>query len=65
MDHILLYIKDRERFKRWFNKNLPLIEDLNVFNYWAENNQEELEKFISNFKKAYNKIATRKLQPTI
>lgn len=57
--------KDRERFKRWFNKNLPLIEDLNVFNYWAENNQEELEKFISNFKKAYNKIATRKLQPTI
>lgn len=57
--------RDREKFKKWFNDNLQLFESLNVFDYWAEKNQDEVKKFLDKFKKTYNKIAKRRLQPTI
>lgn len=57
--------RDREKFKQWFDDNLQLFELLNVFDYWLEKNQDEASKFIEKFKKAYNKIAKRKLQVTI
>ncbi len=57
--------KEREKFKKWFNDNLEIFESLRVFDYWLEKNNEEAEKFVTSFKKAYNKIAKRKLQVTI
>lgn len=57
--------KDREKFKKWFNDNLQLFESLNVFDYWLEKNQDEVNRFIEQFRKSYNKIARRKLQVTI
>lgn len=57
--------KEREKFKKWFNDNLQLFEALNVFDYWVEKNKDEVDKFIESFRKAYNKIAKRKLQTTI
>lgn len=55
----------REKFKKWFNDNLQIIESLNVFDYWANENQEQVDGFIINFKKSYNTIAKRILNPEI
>ncbi|MGL4729954.1 MAG: AAA family ATPase [Clostridium sp.] len=57
--------KDREKYKKWFNDMLPLFESLNVFDYWRDEHKEDADKFLESFKKAYNKIARRKLKPTI
>ena len=57
--------REREKFKHWFKDNLELFEALNVFDYWVEKNKDEVDKFIESFRKAYNKIAKRKLQTTI
>ena len=50
---------ERERFKKWFNDNLQIFEELSVIEYWIKCNSEEVDKFINSFKKSYNSIARR------
>ncbi|WP_027633401.1 AAA family ATPase [Clostridium hydrogeniformans] len=57
--------KDRERYKKWFNENLGIIESLDVFGYWIKENEEMYNNFIERFKSSYNTIAKRKLSPII
>lgn len=56
---------DRERYKKWFNNNLPYINSLDVFKYWANENKSSYDEFRDNFIKSYNLIAKRKLYPKI
>ncbi|MDU5011034.1 MAG: AAA family ATPase [Clostridium botulinum] len=56
---------ERDKYKKWFNDNLPFIESLNVFEYWVDENKNDYNKFIEEFKKSYNSIAKRKLYPQI
>jgi len=55
--------KEREKFKRWFNDNIRLVDY--VFEYWREDNKQAVEDFISDFVKAYNWTAQRCCIPII
>jgi hypothetical protein len=57
------YEKEREKFKKWFDDNSKLIDD--VFPYWCEDNKDVIDKFINEFVVAYNWIARRCLIPII
>ena len=53
--------KPREKYKEWFKENVIYFENLDVFDYWCEDNKEEVDEFIDKFIEAYNIIAKRKL----
>lgn len=50
---------ERVLYKEWFNRNRQSFDELNIFDYWAEKNQELLEKFKTEFIAAHNDIAKR------
>ncbi|NEZ76292.1 hypothetical protein EXM98_06370 [Clostridium botulinum] len=51
--------KDRDRFKTWFNDNIQVLDELNVYKYWIEYNKDEYDEFMNSFKNSYNDIASR------
>ena len=53
--------KERERYKAWFKDNQDIFDATNLFDFWAEDNKEEVEKFINDFITSYNKISERTL----
>lgn len=55
--------KDREKYKRWFNDNVLVVD--NLFKYWLEDNKEIVEKFVSDFVAAYNWVAPKCFMPMI
>lgn len=55
----------RDRYKKWFNDYKEHIEHLDVLKYWIKENPLEYDKFVENFKRTYNIIATRKFYPKI
>ena len=57
------YAKEREKFKKWFNDNTQLVND--VFDYWREDNKQSVEKFVDDFITAYNWIARKWFIPII
>lgn len=57
--------KDRDKYKKWFNDNLPMFEDINLFEYWADDNQELCNSFNDNFIQKYNIVASRTQVPKI
>lgn len=57
--------KDRDRFKKWFLKNQLILECKNVVEIWINENKDEYDKFLNNFRQAFNLIADRNLYPTI
>lgn len=48
-------LKDRDRYKKWFNDNLPLV-DL-VMPFWIQDHPTEVEDFRRKFVKIYNRCA--------
>ncbi len=55
--------EDRAKFKRWFNDNMQLVND--IFNYWSEDNKQSIEKFVNDFITAYNWVARKWFIPII
>ncbi len=53
------YNKDREKYKHWFNDNILWINNLNVFEFWLDDNQKIVNEFLEEFIDIYNKIAER------
>ncbi|MFW5871563.1 MAG: AAA family ATPase [bacterium] len=54
-------LRDRDKAKKWFREQKPSWgrNASKVINPWIKQNQEEVDKFIKSFTKAYNKIATK------
>jgi len=57
------YDKERDKFKKWFNDNQQLIND--VYESWCTDNRQNVEKFVADFIAAYNWIARRCFIPII
>lgn len=53
-------LKERDKYKEWFNTHKVLFEDSNIYKYWKAENKELVHKFLQDFKKTYNYIAKRK-----
>ena len=53
-------LKEREKYKKWFEQHQNLFEDSNIFEYWKKENDHLVKEFLQNFKKAYNTIAKKK-----
>lgn len=49
--------KDRDKFKKWFKDVKPMLEMLNVVDYWKEDNQDDYNAFLDDFKYKYNILA--------
>lgn len=50
------HLEVRERAKNWFNDNLNSIEQTNVMDYWKQDNEDLLKKFIKEFDEINNTI---------
>lgn len=57
------YSKDREKYKKWFDDNPELMED--IFEYWKEDNKDVVEEFQKEFIVAFNHVAKRSFLPMI
>nr|DAH68827.1 MAG TPA: AAA ATPase [Bacteriophage sp.] len=57
--------KTREKYKHWFKDNIKMLEDLNVMQYWCEDNAEELNNFQATFVNRFNILAARTKIPRI
>ncbi|WP_243122396.1 hypothetical protein [Clostridium septicum] len=55
----------RDKYKKWFNENLAIMEGLGVFEYWSQENKDIYDGFEEKFKYAYNVIASRNLHPKL
>lgn len=57
------FVKERDKFKYWFNELKPLIEC--VYPYWKQDNEEIVEEFLRNFEHSFNEIAKRVGSPRL
>ena len=57
------YVREREKYKKWFQDNRQLIVD--VFPYWIKDNKQVLQSFIDSFIEAFNYTAERCCIPYI
>lgn len=57
------YEKERDKFKKWFNANTQLVND--VYGFWYNDNKQSVEKFVNDFIAAYNWTARRCFIPII
>lgn len=57
--------KAREKYKKWFNEYLLIMDGLGVFEYWAEENKVLYDQFEKKFVEVYNIIAKRIYNITI
>lgn len=53
-------MKERDKYKEWFKIHKELFEDSNIYKYWKTEHVDLVEKFLQDFKKAYNYIAKKK-----
>lgn len=53
--------KPREKYKKWFQDNEIIFEELDLFDYWIDENKTLYDKFNKEFIDCYNNIARRKL----
>lgn len=51
--------KERERYKKWFKDHQIVFDSTKLFDFWANDNKEAVEKFRRDFKDAYNVVADR------
>lgn len=51
--------KERERYKKWFVDHQAVFDSTNIFEFWANDNQEMIEKFKREFVASYNAVADR------
>ncbi len=57
--------KERERYKTWFNQHLTYFESIGLYDYWAKDNTELVDKFMGDFVDSYNDVAKRLFIPFI
>ncbi len=48
---------DRERYKKWFQDHKDYFDFLHFYDYWEEDNKEQVKDFKKKFVNAYNDIA--------
>jgi len=51
--------KDRDKYKKWFQEHMQFFDATKLFEFWLEDNTEQAEIFVDQFKEAYNSIASR------
>lgn len=57
--------KDREKYKTWFNDHVQFFDFARLGEYWIRDNKTDAERFLSEFKLAYNSVANRTLAQLI
>ena len=57
--------KDREKYKAWFKKHQELFDIYHLMDYWIRDNNELVQTFLVEFRKAYNAVAQRMMVPLI
>lgn len=50
---------ERERYKEWFKEHMGVFDSTKLFDFWAKDNPEIVEKFVQEFIKSYNSVASR------
>jgi hypothetical protein len=56
---------ERSQYKSWFQEHQQLFDMLNLYSFWAADNQAEVDNFKADFRNAYNTIAARLSLPQI
>jgi hypothetical protein len=56
-------LDERGKYKQWFKDNPQLIND--VFDWWHQDNSQEIKGFVKEFISAYNWVAKRSFIPII
>ena len=51
--------KDREKYKKWFVDHQAVFDSTKLFEFWAADNKELVEKFKESFIESYNSVASR------
>ena len=51
--------KDREKYKKWFVDHQAIFDSTKLFEFWAADNKELVEKFKKSFVESYNAVASR------
>ena len=59
------YIEEREKYKQWFKDNLDMFNSIDLYSYWAADNQDDISTFINQFKTSFNIVASRTHTPKI
>ncbi|MDN5324132.1 MAG: hypothetical protein PWQ67_2586 [Clostridia bacterium] len=57
--------KPRDQNKKWFNDYLPLFESLRLFEHWALDNKDIIDKFVNDFIEKFNRVAKINSVPKI
>jgi predicted ATPase len=57
--------KERDKYKAWFLDHVQLFNQTHLGEYWVRDNKDEVERFLANFKSAYNSVANRMFAPLI
>lgn len=57
--------KDREKYKKWFVDHQAIFDSTKLFEFWATDNKELVEKFKKSFVESYNAVASRIFSITI
>ena len=57
--------KDREKYKKWFVDHQAIFDSTKLFEFWAADNKELVEKFKKSFVESYNAVASRIFSITI
>lgn len=57
--------KEREKYKNWFVEHQPVFDSTKLFDFWANDNKDLIEKFKKDFVEAYNAVAGRNFSITI
>lgn len=57
--------KERDKYKTWFKKHQELFDVYHLMDYWIRDNNELVQVFLNQFRKAYNAVAQRMMAPLI
>ena len=57
--------KERERYKKWFIEHQAIFDSTKLFEFWANDNKELVERFKQEFVVSYNAVANRIFAITI
>ena len=51
--------KERERYKAWFQNHQQVFDDTKLYDFWANDHEEEVKAFKESFVNSYNSVANR------
>jgi hypothetical protein len=56
---------EREKYKKWFVQHQQDFDTTRLYTYWAEDNPNDVSRFVFEFISAYNKVADRVSLPRL